>query len=758
MKNKRKSFLACIFSVISLIAFSSTNEGWKVLFDFSASPAHFAPPSWKKGLPEWPATNFYVNTQSRDWRKYDRLIIELINDTTTCDMIRSYIGSEKGSVQKGLLSDNFLLPYDNFARWTINLEEWPKTTDPANVGRVHIFQTRPTGTKARFLRMILVEKGATPPPIPQKYLDYIEQQNEKFRLAEFEKLRIRKKALAEKCKLSGQKDIGFWTGFATSMEKIRPRNYDCIDMPQSLYLRLAKNEHESFQMLVTPSKGNLKNVSVSVSNLKSENGDIFSSSFIDTDITGYVNITGIPPYKVTVKIPSTNDVGYTRKISKPEKGWWPDPIINFLDEINIEENDLQSFWIRVNPSKNQPAGIYKGIITVSATLPSGKRVSKEHPLTIRVNNFIIPEKSPLPLAITFAPSTSGPNKNKDGLEVASAIRKVKTSAANVWKKHENLWANFLADYFITVDSLYHRGRGYPKFDILNKLKKEDRLGYFNLGYWGYPKELSEDAKTKWRETTFTRIKPGYDKAKELGLLDKAYIYGCDEVETNYFENVKWAISELKKEFPGVPISTTAYDDNFGIGSALSGIDWFTPHLHKLDVKKAEIARKKGHKVWWYFACSSRAPWANMFVECTAIESRLFFGAQTVRMRPDGFLYYQISIWNSLKPITEGPFTDWDARSWRTYHGDGSWTCAGEDGKPLSTQRLENFRDGLEDYAYAMILEEKLKSNPNAPWAKEAKELIAVPNDIMENMTNYTLDPQKIYKWRDRIAELIEEAK
>ena len=72
MKNKRKSFLACIFSVISLIAFSSTNEGWKVLFDFSANPAHFAPPSWKKGLPEWPATNFYVNTQSRDWRKYDR--------------------------------------------------------------------------------------------------------------------------------------------------------------------------------------------------------------------------------------------------------------------------------------------------------------------------------------------------------------------------------------------------------------------------------------------------------------------------------------------------------------------------------------------------------------------------------------------------------------------------------------------------------------------------------------------------------------
>lgn len=72
---------------------------------------------------------------------------------------------------------------------------------------------------------------------------------------------------------------------------------------------------------------------------------------------------------------------------------------------------------------------------------------------------------------------------------------------------------------------------------------------------------------------------------------------------------------------------------------------------------------------------------------------------TAKYRPDGFLYYEISIRNSQEPITSGPFTDWDLLSWTSYNGDGVWTCVGPVGMPLATVRLENFRDGLEDYAY-----------------------------------------------------------
>ena len=129
------------------------------------------------------------------------------------------------------------------------------------------------------------------------------------------------------------------------------------------------------------------------------------------------------------------------------------------------------------------------------------------------------------------------------------------------------------------------------------------------------------------------------------------------------------------------------------------------------------------------------------------------------MRPDGFLYYEISIWNSKRCITSGPFTDWDPRSWTTYHGDGSWTCVGPDGRPLPTIRLENFRDGLEDYAYAKLLEERLaaRGGRDDAWSRKARELLAVPREVMATMKDYTGDPSAVYRWRDAMADLIETA-
>lgn len=141
------------------------------------------------------------------------------------------------------------------------------------------------------------------------------------------------------------------------------------------------------------------------------------------------------------------------------------------------------------------------------------------------------------------------------------------------------------------------------------------------------------------------------------------------------------------------------------------------------------------------------------------------GAMTAKYRPDGFLYYQISIWNSQKYIDTGPFTDWDPRSWTAYHGDGSWTCVGPDGTPLPTIRLENFRDGLEDYAYYSILETtvaKVEASStlrahHAEWLEKAKNLLVVPEEVVESLTKFTDDPSLLYNYRNSLAEVIEAA-
>ncbi|MEN6302357.1 MAG: DUF4091 domain-containing protein, partial [Armatimonadia bacterium] len=269
-------------------------------------------------------------------------------------------------------------------------------------------------------------------------------------------------------------------------------------------------------------------------------------------------------------------------------------------------------------------------------------------------------------------------------------------------------------------------------------------------------------KEVWREKTLARIKAAYEQTKALGLLDHAYIYGCDENPAELFPGVQRAAEVFKQECPGVTVMTTTYDHSFGTNSVIKSMDAFCPLTPKYDRALADQVRAKGQQVWWYICCGPHHPFANMFVEYPAIEGRVLMGAQTAKYRPDGFLYYQTSIWNSQKPITGGPFTDWDPRSWTTYHGDGSWLCAGPDGTPLPTIRLENFRDGLEDYAYARLLEKAIASVEAGPaadakWLERARAALSVPSSLCRSMTEYTSDPSDVYRWRREMAEALKTA-
>ena len=531
-------------------------------------------------------------------------------------------------------------------------------------------------------------------------------------------------------------------GVATSMELVMPRGRFTAKplTKDGISIRLAGNEYESVQLLVAAGDNGLTNVKVRVDGDLKGNGAVFAASNVQCHVTGYVKTKRRPPYKIG------------RGERKPAVGWWPNPILGFLDGVDIKGRDVQSFWIRVHCPEGQRAGTYRGSLLVSAKDAETIRV----PFAVRVNNFSLGRTSALPLAITFDPSPNWQNKDPGTPAFVAALKADPLAPVNIWRKHRREWVSFLADYLIPCDSLYHFS-DTNRLEDIRQLKDEGRMGLFNLGYWSYPASTNASDMAKWREATIPRLVRFYEGAKKMGVQDRAYVYGCDEVRKEYFPAIRAAVGEIKKALPGVPVFTTACDDEFGVNTPLDVMDWFTPLTPEFNVKKAAASRKAGHQVWWYICCSPKAPYANMFVECHAIEGRILMGAQSVRMRPDGFLYYQVSVWNSKRCITSGPFTDWDPRSWTTYHGDGAWTCVGPDGTPVPTIRLENFRDGLEDYAYAKLLEEKLaaRKGKDDEWSRKAKELLAVPKYVMETMTKFTGDPAAVYRWRDAMADLIE---
>jgi hypothetical protein len=300
------------------------------------------------------------------------------------------------------------------------------------------------------------------------------------------------------------------------------------------------------------------------------------------------------------------------------------------------------------------------------------------------------------------------------------------------------WVRFLADYSITYDSLYHCETNLP-WEVFSGLKKQGKLGFFNLGVWG--------ENPRFKDSFMRTISINHAEAKKRGLLAHAYIYGFDETPKSRFAAISNAIAEIKAAFPDVPFLTTAFDPSLGVGEpALSPIDWFTPSIttNCYEHSRVKASRAAGHKVWWYTCCFPHAPYPQLFLDAPPVETRLLLGAMAAKFRPDGFLYYQSAIWNTDRVISENQFTDWPADSYYCYHGDGSLTRVGPGGRPLATQRLENFRDGLEDLWYARLL-------------RKHKMELPVPDGLVRSTADFSRDPVLLERWREAMADKLDSA-
>ncbi len=765
----------------------------------------FSSPQWKEGLARWPA--FEGTPPVTDWSGYDRLFFEVTNPTAFVQRLNLFITDSTIATRSGLSSMTVLQPY-SYTAVVVPLAGFAsRKIDPKDIRTLHFYTADVPGDMTLYLdRLTLLAQDEPAPAVPERYLrefaGLLQPRVDQLRAALNEALeRLSRQAagqpetqawIAEEVKaiairidefrqlaqdgdprvLEAQRQVdridsllgrldslvalrvgfeqvrprvrrsgfgdGTAVGLADSMVKVLPRDVPVTVAPaERIDVALARNERESAQLVVVPLERSLRQVAVRVANLTGPGGATFPAAAIQAVPVGYVETKSVPPY------------------GSSHVGWWPDPILDFMTAADIAQGDAQSFWLRFAAAKDQAPGDYRGTVEVTV----GGQTAFEFDLGLTVYPFTLPNGSPMPLAITFSPHD---HPTAETLPDQTEWRKEDDYPINAWKRHKLEWAEFLADYRLTYDSLYHRG--VPDFDILEQLKREGRLGMFNLGYYGPMGTKPEDEAT-WVADTLPRLREGYAEAKRRGLLEHAYIYGCDEAPADLFPTVERAAARLKLEFPGVLIMTTTYDHSFGEATVIKSIDAWCPLTPKMDTAAADAVRRSGRQVWWYICCGPHHPHANMFIEYPAIEGRLLMGALAARFRPDGFLYYQISIWNSRRPITAGPFTDWDPRSWTTYHGDGSWTDVGPDGTPLATIRLENFRDGLEDYAYARILEAtiaKVEADPQLAatrqtWLAKAKGLVTVPTELVAGITEWSREPVVVRQWRSELAATIAHA-
>lgn len=693
-----------------------------------------------------------------DLSGYDRLVFDAVNLDADEKGIPLY-PVVSGDRVRAARSVHMLRPYE-VTQVVVKLSVWKEAgVDMKDVRGLSIAIADATGSTIHFDNFAFLKKGEALPARTEAYAATVarlgpvaveaarRKAEERARRLREERARQGREMKAWLAKTGAAGD-GIAVGVASAMDQIRPKvtDFSLLKPARALSVGLARGEYESVQLAVMSAAGRrLRNVRVEASGFPFE---------VKCRVIGYVDSKYPTAYMQSYCEPSDRPCGYVRKTRLTPLGWYADPVMDFLPAADVEAGDVQGFLVTVRAPRDAAKGVRRGTVRV---LADGER-AVELPLAVRVYGFETPLVSPLPLLINFTPFVQ-PRSLSWTEEQARELRNDPEAPVNLWKRHREAWADFLAEYFIGPGTVYSpmNAKDVPDLDLLVREDRRGRLGHFVFGSWGSRSEAD------WEKRVRPILRHRHEQVKAAGLADaRAVLYAYDETEPKFFASISNSAERCHRDLPGLPLSTTAYDDDCGVGTILAGVDWFTPQTTKYSPEIAAKARAAGRQVWWYVACGQKSPLANFFVENPPSEARLLMGAQAVRMRPDGFLYYAVAKWNERRSITSGPYTGWSPvgirhNGGKAYNGDGVWTYCGPDGTPVSTLRLENFRDGVEDYAYAKTLEGLLARHADRDdaWAREARGLLAVPESVMVSITDYTDRADAVYAWRDRMAELIE---
>ncbi|MGD7707468.1 DUF4091 domain-containing protein [Microlunatus sp. Y2014] len=245
-----------------------------------------------------------------------------------------------------------------------------------------------------------------------------------------------------------------------------------------------------------------------------------------------------------------------------------------------------------------------------------------------------------------------------------------------------------------------------------------------------------------------------------GVAENAVVYGFDESTGPMLQAAKYTFARVKERFPDLPIMTTLRDDTFGAATGLTEVvDIWVPWIDGYRKDVAEAARAEGERIWWYHAISTNYPQPNWFNGYPPIDARMLMGPMSHQANVEGILYYATNRWplgdrGDQLLVDDGILSAWNPATYFGTAGDGSIFYPGPDG-PMASLRLENVRDGLEDYNLMQELKRALAAHPDAPAGiREQAEAALGATAVVTDSRHFTEDPTEYRTWRADVARLI----
>ncbi|MCU0962138.1 MAG: DUF4091 domain-containing protein [Pirellulaceae bacterium] len=460
-------------------------------------------------------------------------------------------------------------------------------------------------------------------------------------------------------------------------------------------LTAARNEIESFQVVIRAGTETLRNVMVQVSDLVQENGARLGADRIALYRVAYVYL--------------------------PAHGKnYPDalpPVAPF--SVPAAEN--QPVWIDVSVPAEAVPGTYRGTVTVQAE----GQLAKTGPVELTVWRFALPETP-------HSRTAFGVNE-----ESIAAFHGVVPGSA----EHQALKCKY---YELLVA---HRAMPYS---LPVPVESADAARYLdNPRVTAFCVPYVDDEAALRKQAEYLR---------EKGWLQKAYLYVVDEpITKEHYDLLRTRAQRVHAADPGFKVVVPYFrEPTFaaagGAVGLLTGVcDIWCPKVHFYQEDFLTDRQRLGEEVWWYVCWEPGAPYANLYVDMAGVDHRALFWQQA-HYRVQGFLYWGTTHWNPQSG-TADPWTDMATvkELSPTVYGDGSLLYPGAkvgiDG-PVASIRLKLIRAGLEDVEYLRLLEER------EGW----DAVRAVTGKLVHGLDAYARDVKLLLEQREAVGRRLSEGR
>jgi len=538
-------------------------------------------------------------------------------------------------------------------------------------------------------------------------------------------------------------------------------------------IKAARNEVESFQVVVTAGSESIEVNQVEMTELKGPGGAIIAKENIELFREEYVRVriatkrAELPPgLYADPLVPFINPV--TGKPIEPYRRYrkrWGEPVQTSGYDMyglpfEVFRGQNQPLWVDVYIPKDLPAGIYKGKLQV--TTKGGSKA--EIPVSLTVWDFTLPDGPThknsfgrLGNITKFFYCKSNPERyNQIEMRYCEAmarhrinphiprrllpeVNKKDGSLQIVPERHKEL-KEFM-------NKLHVRDFRIPRDPFARLPHSISRADYKDIS-----PENRKKAKRYYQEYYNYLKKNGWDK--------RAYLYMWDEpnLKENYEQVLVMGqlVHEAVPEIKCLVVEQT-YPQDPCWPDIDPAVDIWCPLWAFIDRKTIEEKISHGDEVWSYTALTQRAPRYHPEYEKVKDLDPPYWHIDrplTVYRVPTwinrqyditGLLY-----WSTVTQVLE-PWTLPAFAHPRHFNGGGylfyPGVPCGIDG-PVTCMRLKNLRDGMEDYEYFVILE-KLGG------AEAVKEVV---NTVAPEWWSFSKDPKVFLSARQRLAEEIEKRK